>query len=222
MTIWQINYRNGRYMEISSEIGIFSAHPSWGLPRRCSALPHDGYRSPRIHRPDPRNAEYHWNITGTPKPKVLNFIAHRLQGTTTRGRRVATPTSRVPWTLDILDCWQCGIHPFHGWFSWILDFHILLMFFIDFHPHILIFIYFSMDFPSALPGLPGLCWRLWTHLADATGVVFGQRHISGGPIIWDPQFWWISPWKSSSHQENGGLKARICPIHVPFQSINHV
>ena len=68
---------------------------------------------------DPRNAEYHWNITGTPKPKVLNFpgrclvqapsIAHRLQGTTTRGRRVATPTSRVPWTLDILDCWQCGI-----------------------------------------------------------------------------------------------------------------
>ena len=112
MTIWQINYCNGRYMEISSEIDIFSAHP-WGLPRRCSALPHDGYRSPRIHRPDPRNAEYHWNITGTPKPKVLNFpgrclvqapwVAHRLQGTTTRGRRVATPTSKVPWTI-----WTAG------------------------------------------------------------------------------------------------------------------
>lgn len=73
MTIWQINYRNGRYMEISSEIGIFSAHPSMGPTSPVFSLApwrvQVPQNSPTWSQKCGISLEYHWN----PKTQSSQF-----------------------------------------------------------------------------------------------------------------------------------------------------
>lgn len=179
--------------------------------------------------------EYHWN------PKTQSSQFSRSVPRASAVNCAQTPRHYNSWTASgyaniqsALDLGHLGllamrnpmesIHfmdDFHG--CWISNFHILLMFFIDFHPYILIFRYFH-GFPISFIRAT----RPLLEVLDPLGRCHRGRFRTAphfwwsNPLILDPQFWWISPWKPSSHQENGGLKARICPTHVPFLSINHV